>query len=282
MLTEPAATNLTMRKMRAGDVPRGMDLVRMAGWNQTEADWRMMLGMGEGCGIEDDTGRLVASSMVIPYALGVGWIGMVLVDESVRRRGLATNLLRNAIDSLEATGSIAMLDATPAGREVYLNLGFRDIGGIGRWRGTGKGSALESGLSMSDAAAEAGIAADATAFGATRRRLLENFRSRARATTLALPSANGWLWSRAGRTATQIGPIVAMHEDDTLILCDMALERIDGPVLLDVPDRQTELVAFLRARGFVLERSLTRMARGDAPLPIMDGSMRAIAGPEVG
>jgi GNAT superfamily N-acetyltransferase len=275
---------LSLRAMRARDVPRGMDLVRMAGWNQTEADWRMMLSMGEGHGVEDETGRLVASSMVLPYAPGVGWIGMVLVDESVRRRGLATTLLRNAIDRIEATGSSAMLDATPAGREVYLKLGFRDVGGIGRWRSNGKSAALrsqQSSLDMSDAAAESGIDADAMAFGATRRHLLENLRSRMGATTLALPSANGWLWSRAGRTATQIGPIVAMHEDDTLMLCDLALERIDGPVLLDVPDQQTELVAFLRARGFKLERSLTRMARGGAPFP-MDGSMRAIAGPELG
>jgi hypothetical protein len=272
-----------MRPMRAGDVARGMDLVRMAGWNQTDADWRMMLGMGEGHGLEDEAGRLVASSMVIPYAPGIGWIGMVLVDEAVRRRGLATTLLRRGIDSIEATGSVAMLDATPAGREVYLNHGFRDAAGIGRWRGTGKGSARvgESSLGMTDAAAETGIAADAAAFGATRRPLLENFRSRAGAVTLALPGGAGWLWSRAGRTATQIGPIVAARADDAIALCDIALERIDGPVLLDVPDRQTELVAFLRARGFALERSLTRMARGDAPFPL-DGSMRAIAGPELG
>jgi len=115
---------LALRAMRARDVPRGMDLVRMAGWNQTEADWRMMLSMGEGHGVEDETGRLVASSMVLPYAPGVGWIGMVLVDESVRRRGLATTLLRNAIDRIEATGSIAMLDATPAGARCISSSAF--------------------------------------------------------------------------------------------------------------------------------------------------------------
>lgn len=283
MLTEPAAGSLAMRSLRMDDLPRGMDLVRMAGWNQTDADWRVMLAIGQGFGIEDEAGRLVATSMVIPYPPAIGWIGMVLVDESARRRGLATRLLRNAIEIIRKTGSIAMLDATPAGREVYLNLGFRDVGGIGRWRSETASPAYrgKSGVAMSDAAAQAGLAADAAAFGATRRALLEDLRSRAAAITLALPTTAGWLWSRAGRTATQIGPIITAQAADAIALCEIALERIDGPVLLDVPDRQTELVAFLKARGFTLERSLTRMALGDVPF-IMDGSMRSIAGPELG
>ena len=283
MRTEPAGDLLSMRPMRADDAPRAMDLVRMAGWNQTEADWRMMLAAGEGYGIEDDHGRLLASSMVLPYAPGIGWIGMVLVDEATRRRGLATRLLRNAIGRIEWMGLVPTLDATPAGREVYLSLGFRDLERIDRWRGMGRLSTsvqANGAVATDDDAANAGVAADTENFGASRRWLLADLRSRPGALCLAMPSG-GWLWSRAGRTATQIGPVLASSPYDAIVLCAAALDRIDGPVLLDIPQRETALAAFLEARGFSIERSVTRMALGNSP-STLGGSTRVIAGPELG
>ena len=242
----------------------------------------MLLAIGEGHGIEDERGQLVASSVVIPYAPGIGWIGMVLVDEAARRRGYATRLLVNAISIINQSGAVPMLDATPAGREVYLTLGFRDGAGIGRWRGAGRKPSTDGAVTeMTDEQAEAGIRADAAAFGANRRRLLENLRARQGSVALALPDSRGWLWSRAGRTATQIGPIVAARPSDAIALCSAALDRIDGPVLLDVPHRQGELTAFLETRGFARERSLTRMALANTS-PNLDGSVHAIAGPEFG
>jgi GNAT superfamily N-acetyltransferase len=282
--TELGGSVIAMRPMRPDDIGRAMELVRMAGWNQTEPDWRMMLAAGGGYGIGDEGGRLLASSMVLPYAPGIGWIGMVLVDEAARRRGLATRLLRNAIGRIEEAGLVPMLDATPAGREVYLGLGFHDLDGISRWRGVGGLSApapADGGAPMDDAAADAGIGADAENFGAGRRWLLDDLRSRPGALALALPAGDGWLWSRAGRTATQIGPVLSSNPDNAIALCGAALDRIAGPVLLDVPDRETGLASFLQARGFTIERSLMRMARGNSP-STLGGSMRVIAGPELG
>jgi GNAT superfamily N-acetyltransferase len=284
VLTEPSLDALLMRPMHSGDVAPAMDLVRQSGWNQTEADWQMMLATGHGFGIEEEGGRLLATSVVQSYRPNIGWIGMVLVDEGSRRRGLATWLLRNAIDRIAASGSVAMLDATPAGRAVYLGLGFRDLAGVGRWRGRGGGlkpSLPADVVRMTDDLAENGIRAEAEAFGADRRSLLTNFRSRPGTIALATEDGTAWLWSRAGRTAMQIGPIVADRPEDAHGLCAAALDQVDGPVLLDVPDRETDIIALLRARGFVHERSLTRMALADAP-PTLGQSMRVIAGPELG
>ena len=99
MRTE-ALTSLTIRPMSVADIGRGMDLVRMAGWNQTAEDWAMMLELGQGFGIADEAGRLQATSVVLPYAEHFGWIGMVLVDEVERGQGFATQLLNNAIEVL--------------------------------------------------------------------------------------------------------------------------------------------------------------------------------------
>ena len=49
-------------------------------------------------------------------------------------------LLRNASICYRAKSALTpMLDATPAGREVYLPLGFSDGEPIERWRGNGAG-----------------------------------------------------------------------------------------------------------------------------------------------
>ncbi|MGN6486772.1 MAG: GNAT family N-acetyltransferase [Devosia sp.] len=281
MHTRPAGTTLDIRPMLPGDVPAAMGLVRAAGWNQTEADWRFMLAAGQGFGIAGDSGRLLASSVVLSYPPDVGWIGMVLVAPEARRQGLATRLMHNAVAATQGAGLVPMLDATPAGREVYDALGFRDLEGIGRWRGIGRGQAAAA-LRMSPAQARAGIAADAVAFGADRRRLLSELRGRAGGFTLALPDGGGWLWSRAGRTATQVGPILASSAAGAITLCAAALDQLAGPILIDVPEREAELTAFLRGRGFSLERQLTRMALGGAAPATLGSAMRAIAGPELG
>lgn len=280
MPTELAMSALSMRPMLPGDIPAGMELVRTAGWNQTEADWSYMLSHGQGYGIEDEHGRVIASTIVLPYSPHVGWIGMVLVAAQYRRRGLATRLVDTAIAAIDEAGRVPMLDATPDGRAVYGAMGFRDLDGIGRWRGTGAGRRSTS-LTMTNELAEAGFAADAQAFGSDRSALLADLRNRPEAVALAAPNDRGWLWSRAGRTGTQIGPIIATDSSDALALCAAALDCIGGPILIDIPDRETELIEFVTDRGFSLERKLTRMARGGAPATL-GPAMRAIAGPELG
>lgn len=280
MLTRPVDTALPIRSIRPGDIPAAMELVRTAGWNQTKADWRFMLAEGQGFGIADEHGRLVASSVVLPYPPDIGWIGMVLVAPEMRRQGFATRLMHNAIATIRAAGRVPMLDATPAGAEVYGALGFRALDGIARWRGAGRGTKPAT-LGMTKEQLDAGIIADAAAFGADRRHLLRELHDRPDAISLVLPDRRGWLWSRAGRTATQVGPIVSASPADAVELCAAALDRIADAVIVDVPDRETELADFLRSRGFALERKLTRMAL-DAASATRASITRAIAGPELG
>ena len=70
-------------------------------------------------------GNVMGTVTTIPYENHFAWIGMVLVDPSKRRQGIGTQLLREALQ-LTADQETIKLDATPAGREVYLKLGFVD------------------------------------------------------------------------------------------------------------------------------------------------------------
>lgn len=278
MLTEAAAR---IDAITEHDVPAAMTLASSAGWNQIDDDWSMLLRLGRGYGVRDQDERLIASSVIMPYAPSIGWIGMVLVDATMRRRGLASSLLDNAIASIQRSGLISMLDATPAGREVYLKHGFADVAPLSRWRGNGRGDDGSAGQT-DQAEIAAAVRADEMAFGASRRSLLLDLSARPGAVTLALPNGRGAIWSRKGRTATQLGPLVAANEDDAMDLCAAALDRIGGPILLDVPDRETALCGLLRDRGFVVERPFMRMAIGGEYPLTLGPAMRVIAGPELG
>jgi hypothetical protein len=254
----------------------------MAGWNQTMRDWSALLYAGQGFGMRGPDGRLVASIVVLRYPPRLGWIGMVLVDENYRHRGIATRLMRHGIEILQADGLIPMLDATPDGRKVYERLGFTPLAPIQRWRGTAIARERRGLSRWRTPELDAAIALDAAAFGAPRRRLLLGLAARLDALSLKASHGHGYLFSRAGRTATQIGPVLAESEATGVALCERALDRLDGEVLLDVPVRETAIAAMLEARGLTVERSFTRMALGDGGPFSLGPAMRIVAGPELG
>lgn len=270
MPTEALAAAIT--PIVPSDMADAMALVAEAGWNQVEADWRFMLSFGRGYGIRDGAGRLMASSVLLVYPPETCWIGMVLVAGAYRRRGYATRLLDHAIAAARSAGLTPALDATPAGREVYKRLGFIDGAGIERWRGEGGGAGRLDAPDMGGAPP-----LDRT-FGAGRAALLADLAGRTEA--LSLASRGAFLFTRRGRTATQLGPLLSASADAAVDLCDRAVAAIDGPVLIDVPARERALRSLLASRGFAVERPFMRMALGRAAE--IAASTRAIAGPELG
>jgi GNAT superfamily N-acetyltransferase len=108
-------------------------LVREAGWNQTVADWRIFLTFGTVYAIRNRAHRLVATAATLPYGGHFAWISMVLVASDYRRQGLATRLLRGCVDDLVGRQLVPIVDATPAGRTVYVGLGFQDSWGFQRY-----------------------------------------------------------------------------------------------------------------------------------------------------
>src|SRR5690349_15087307 len=90
-------------------------LVREAGWNQIDADWRIFLDLGQVYAVRNSNGRVVATAATLPHNGKFAWISMVLVSADYQRQGLATRLLRRCIDDLTAGGLIPVLDATPTG-----------------------------------------------------------------------------------------------------------------------------------------------------------------------
>src|SRR5687768_1400809 len=101
------------------DLPAAEALVRECGWNQVAADWSLFLRAGEAFKVPAPQGGLAATAAILPYAPRFGWISMVLVGQAHRRQGIATALLEKCVARLREQGLVPVLDATPAGREVY-------------------------------------------------------------------------------------------------------------------------------------------------------------------
>jgi GNAT superfamily N-acetyltransferase len=262
----------------SGDVDAGMALSSEAGWNQVGADWRLFIETGRAIGVRDAGGRLVGSAATLPYDGPFGFVGMVLVTETWRRRGVATRLVAECMLHLKGIGLIPALDATAAGEEVYRRQGFLPQFRFDRWEGTSPGRAT-TGADGADAARLAAL--DAGAFGAARPRLIEDFLAR-EGTRVFAEGGEAFAMVRRGRRAMQAGPVVAADENAALRLIERLCSAVGGALFIDVPRRWRQIGGWLERQGFGIQRSFARMALGRAE-PFGDPArLFAVAGPEFG
>ena len=262
-----------------------------AHWNQNAADWALMLSFGRGYGLSLADGTLAASTLTLPYGQAFAWVAMVLVHPDCRRRGYATRLLRHALDDLERDRRLPVLDATPAGREVYRQEGFHDTWNFRRlalaqtWSGAADAPdrIRVRALQLTDWPQVAAL--DTPAFGANREFLLRSLASRMPRAALVAEcdgTLTGFLLGRDGREARQLGPLVARDAASAKALLAAALARVSAPLYLDLVDREAALCAWLERGGFALQRPFTRMVHGAERAPGDASIVFCPAGPELG
>ena len=165
---------------------------------------------------------------------GIGWIGMVLVDESHRRKGIATRLMRHVIAEMDRTGiPTARLDATPMGKSLYERLGFSVDYDLVRYEGkpSPHGVLGDAVRPAEESDYEEILALDARVKNINRRRVLTRFFHecpdhlwvyREGPQTSGSPISgspisgypiSGYIAAREGTRAWQIGPCMALHPD---------------------------------------------------------------------
>jgi GNAT superfamily N-acetyltransferase len=269
-----------------------MALSHAANWNQNEADWRMMLRLGKGFGLSAADGSLIASIVVLPYGDQFAWMSMVLVSPLHRRRGYASRMLRRALGYLQARGLVAVLDATPAGHEVYVQEGLRDAWGFRRYSlaaarpvtGWQDVSGLKLRHLMPDDWPQI-LALDLPAFGASREALLRALAARLPEAALVVQRGEricGYLFGRDGREARQLGPLVAQDLPAAQALLSHVLASVAAPVYMDIVDHHTSLRSWVLLQGFTVQRPFTRMVYGAESAPGNNETVMLVAGPELG
>ena len=271
-----------VRLLRASDVPQAMRLKQAAGWNQTEEDWLRLLELEpEGCfGIERE-GRLVATTTAICYGRRLAWIGMVLTDVEFRGQGLASELMRRALEFVDGRQvEWVKLDATDMGRDLYRKFGFVEECPIERWvRQSGARTPACRVETLLDARAESQDLRD-IGFGADRSKLL----SRLTEGEWVSIAGSGYAMGRPGANAAYFGPCVAGSIEDARGFVEWFLARHAGePVCWDLLPENREAVRLAGDFGFECSRILVRMARGAArPIETDASRVYAIAGFEFG
>jgi len=286
---------MLVRPLCEDDIPFAMRLKEAAGWNQTAGDWRSFIALRpDGCFLAEWEGKPAGTVTTIDHGGAIGWIGMLLVAPELRGRGIGTRLLGAAIESLSACATIK-LDATPAGRKIYLPMGFVDEAVIERRvRMTSVKRAVASAGATDPVSLEPLGAGDlrsiesfdARAFGCARLRVLESWLRNAPQYAFvakAGDSMQGYCLGRHGSRCDQIGPLVAVSLSAAEALLDAALDAgADRAVLLDVFAHDAEWLRMLDRIGFTVERALTRMRRGPECSAAGAASYLAIAGLEIG
>ena len=285
------APDISCRPLAAADLEACLGLSQSAGWNQLREDWALFLSFSSrGCFVACTGDRLVGTLTSIDYEGRFSWIGMVLVHPDQRRRGMGTLLMRAALDALASCETVK-LDATPAGRTLYAQLGFVDEYELGRlvsaqpeW---GPAEPAEADLAPLRRADLDEVAAfDAPVFGVARRHVLQAWYERTPQAAFVLRRGGqvaGFAMGRPGANFATIGPVIARTEADARTLARaVGLHLGEGPQGLDIPAGHPGFRTWIDARGFAFQRPLIRMYRGPNRYPGMPGQQWAVLGPEVG
>ena len=285
----PSAEEFEIRQLAGGDVAEAMRLKATAGWNQTEGDWLRLLRLcPRGCFAATSGAGLVGTTTTVVYGRELAWVGMVLVDPEFRRRGIATALVRAALDGLDAAGvATVKLDATPEGAPVYEALGFEAELRIERWVGAAGVKPSPAQAAERTPVPSQLFELDRRAFGADRSELLKALWAESDLKPAASAGADGRLrgyaLARRGALADYVGPLVAEEAETAAALLDEVLKRPGaGRVCVDLNTTYSGGARVLEARGFVRQRELIRMRRGVGSGAGTSGIVFAIAGPEVG
>jgi predicted N-acetyltransferase YhbS len=274
--------------MTIADIPLGLKLARQAGWNQVETDWRRFLTLQpDGCFVGELDGTAVATTAAFIFG-PVAWIAMVLVDIDSRRKGVATTLLKHALDFLDGQGvKTVRLDATAAGQPVYEKLGFVPAYSLSRYMGAPKPSPKSAALMLPPTIGRqlnAVVAFDHRMTATPREKMLARLFEESPDLTRVLyreGQVEGYVTGRRGANATLIGPCIATAHAGLALLGDAFGHCAGQPVFVDIPRDNAPAIEIAEKSGLTVQRHFTRMCRGEQIKDHVD-AIWASSGPEKG
>lgn len=282
-----ASGGIAIRQLIADDLPSAMRLKSLAGWNQIEQDWRLYMDLAPlGCFAAVQNGSVIGTATAINYGNRVSWIGMVLVDPECRRMGVATRLMKAALNRL-AFCDCVKLDATPDGRNVYIKLGFQDEYTLSRMIAQSPSMPLVAkGVTPIGSRDWRSIdRLDMQVFGADRLAVLRRMAANAPRTAIKLVRKGrvaAFAFGRPGANFHQIGPVVAESEADAIAVTSAVMRALgDQPMVIDTPDARIGFKKWLSDLGFAEQRPFIRMVRGKN-YPGIPRWVWAALGPEFG
>ena len=279
---------MEIRHLTEADLAAADELRRLAGWNQTIDDWRLLLSLEpDGCFVAVENNGVIGTVTTTTYGLELAWVGMMLVHQDHRRRGIGTRLMRTALDYLQGRGiQCIRLDATPAGLPVYEKLGFVSEWTLTRHQSTAPSAPrAREGRELAEGDWPAVEQLDATSFGVERGRILRGLAKASRSTLVwsTERTIRGYGMLRSGSHCDYLGPLVCPDSTPARWLISTLLHHAEGrPVFWDVPDNSPVATGLAKDFGFAPVRPLTRMRLGPNAVRNDPVGQLAIADPSLG
>ncbi|MGV9280547.1 GNAT family N-acetyltransferase [Streptomyces sp. NPDC003730] len=270
----PFLASAPIRRLTLRDLTACADLSEDRGWLREEHKWGFLLTAGKGYGIDDPEGGLVAACTVTEYGPPerptLAAIGMVLVAERHARQGVGRRLMRHVVSAL---GTVPLtLHATPYGRPLYEELGFKVTGGAEMVRGRFVPGGPEPRTATRAATAEdlgAILRLDEEVFGADRTHIVA--RLPAFADQLRIAEADGRVVGYAAAWPNMdthvVGPLIARDTETAKALIGSLAARTDRPLRTDIDVRHEELLAWVKERGLSTVAPNAVMTYGINELP---------------
>ncbi|MDX3385957.1 GNAT family N-acetyltransferase [Streptomyces niveiscabiei] len=255
-MSTPSPTALPIRRLTRSDLLACADLSEDRGWPREEHKWGLLLTAGKGYGIDDPAGGLITACVVTEYGPqerpDLAAIGMVLVAERHARQGVGRRLMRHVL--AEHAPTPLTLHATPNGRPLYEELGFKATGRaemlVGRFTPTGPPPSVATRAATAEDLAEI-LRLDEEVFGADRTRMLA--RLPAFADQLRVAVTDGRIVGYAGAWPNMdthvVGPLVARDTETAKSLVASLAAHTDRRLRTDIDVRHEELLGWLKAQG---------------------------------
>ncbi|GAB2733950.1 GNAT family N-acetyltransferase [Streptomyces bullii] len=270
----PSHAALPIRRLTLRDLTACADLSEDRGWPREEHKWGLLLTAGKGYGIDDPDGGLVSACVVTEYGPqehpDLAAIGMVLVAERHARQGVGRRLMRHVVAAMGTTP--LTLHATPYGRPLYEELGFKVTGRAEMLRGRFTPVGPQPQVSTRAATAEdlaAILQLDEEVFGADRTHVIT--RLPAFADQLRVAEEHGRLIGYAAawpNMDTQVvGPLVARDTSTAQALIASLAAHTDRPLRTDIDVRHEELLEWAKERSLASIAFNAVMTYGITKLP---------------
>ncbi|MEU9166961.1 GNAT family N-acetyltransferase [Streptomyces sp. NPDC048420] len=270
----PSLAALPIRRLTLRDLTACADLSEDRGWPREEHKWGLLLAAGKGYGIDDPDGGLVTACVVTEYGPygqpDLGAIGMVLVAERHSRQGIGRRLMDHVLSVMGTTP--LTLHATPYGRPLYEELGFKISGRAEMLRGHFTPGGPAPAVSTRPATAEdlaAILRLDEEVLGTDRTHLIT--RLPAFADQLRVAEEDGRIIGYAAAWPNMhthvVGPLVARDTRTAQSLLASLAAGTDRPLRTDIDVRHEELRAWAKEHGLASVAFNSVMTYGLSELP---------------
>ncbi|MEU0964360.1 GNAT family N-acetyltransferase [Streptomyces sp. NPDC005917] len=270
----PSVAALPIRRLTPRDLTACADLSEDRGWPREEHKWRLLLTAGKGYGIDHPGGGLIAASVVTEYGPGerpdLAAIGMVLVAERHARQGIGRRLMHHIVSAMGTTP--LTLYATPYGRPLYEELGFKTTGRSEMLSGHFPPGGPESRVATRAATAEdlgSILRLDEEVFGTDRTPLLARLPAFSDQLRVAVDGGRivGYAAAWPNMDTHVVGPLIARNTETAKSLIVSLAAHTDRPLRTDIDIRHEELLAWAKDRGMASVAMNSVMTYGITELP---------------